>query len=392
MGTLFYSYGVLLKPLSEALNVERFPISLALSLQMLVSAAISPWVGKWITQFPIRRIMWAGTAALSLGFIGMGLAQNLVHLYLSFGLVLGCAMALIGPLPNSTLLANWFIRRRGTALGFSQLGISLSGAVIAPLTSWLVQTEGWRTAVILLGIAPAVILAPLIWKFAVNRPEDKGLMPDGDAPASEANQAVEAASDWTFARVLRDRRIWLLVATVGPSFASIGAVLLTLHSHVTDLGLSALEASSLVALTTLTAAVAKPLFGILADLLNKRLMMALSLFCQAIGLVMIVNLEHYAGLVGVGLFFGLGYGAVMPMWSVLTGTLFGREAFARVMGLMTPLTTMFSLIGLPFASLVFDLTGSYLPAFKTLIAGLAISLVAISLLPLPDQQRPSTSQ
>ena len=73
----------------------------------------------------------------------------------------------------------------------------------------------------------------------------------------------------------------------------------------------------------------------------------------------------------------------MPMWTVFIGTLFGRAAFARVMGLMTPLTTPFTLLGFPFASLVFDISGSYVPAFVVVIAGLAFSMAAVAMLRLP---------
>ena len=385
VGGMFYSYGVLIKPLSEALGAERFAVSLAFSLQTLVVALLSPWVGKLIARTPIRRLLGFGVAALVMGFVAFGQARHLLHLYLAVGLVLAFASALIGPLPSNAMIANWFVKRRGTALGISQFGISISGTVMVPIVSWLVETQGWRSAVTLMGVVLGAVLIPLVWKFAVIRPEDKGLQPDGQAAADGADGRLEAASAWTFARALRDRRIWLLVAIVGPSFLGIGAVLLALYAHITDLGLSAGQASLVVALATLMAALAKPLFGVLADFVNQRLMMAASLVSQIAGLVLIVTLSDAVGLMAGALLFGLGYGAVMPMWAVFIGTLFGRADFARVMGLMTPLTTPFTLLGLPFASLVFDTTGSYLPAFAIVIVGIFVSLAAVAMLRLPER-------
>ena len=384
VGSMFYTYGVLQKPLSEALEVDRFAVSLAFSLQTLVVAVLSPWVGKLILRTPIRKLLAIGVAALVMGFVAFGQVRHLWHLYLAFGLMLALASTLVGPLPSNAMIANWFVKRRGTALGISQLGISISGAVMVPLVSWLVETQGWRWAVTSMGLGLGAVLIPLVWKVAVFRPEDKGQLPDGQRVAGQVDGRIEPASMWTFSRALRDRRIWLLVAIVGPSFFGVGAVLLALHAHFTDLGLSAAQASSVVAVATLMAALAKPLFGVLADVLNQRLLMAVALASQIAGLLMIVMLANPAGLMVAAVFYGLGYGAGMPMWTIFIGTLFGRADFARVMGLMTPLTTPFTLFGFPFASRVFDATGSYQWAFVTVVAGLLLSMVAVGLLRLPE--------
>lgn len=384
MGTLFYAYGPLLKPLTEALDTDRFGVSLALSLQTVIAALLNPWVGRLISERPIRGLMWWGAAFMSLGFFAMSKVQTLWQLYLSFGVVLGAAMALLGPLPNNTLLANWFVKRRGTAMGISQFGVSLSGAVMVPVTSWMVLEYGWRAAPALFAVIPLLVLVPLVWRFAVARPEDMDLAPDG-IEVADPGEPAENASDWTMTRAIGDRRIWLLVAVVGPSFMAIGAVLMALHSHVTDLGLSAVQASSVVALTTLLAAVAKPLFGTLADHFNPRFVMTLSIAGQMAGTLLIVFFDTFAGLLVAAVFFGLGYGAVMPMWSVLLGALFGRAVFGRVMGLMGPLTTPFVLVGLPFTTWVFGVSGSYRGAFLALLVGFVVSLVALFHLRLPGE-------
>ena len=53
---------------------------------------------------------------------------------------------------------------------------------------------------------------------------------------------------------------------------------------------------------------------------------------------------------------------------------------------MSPMTMPFSLIGLPFATYIFELTGSYVPAFTTLIGLFAISLLALAFLRLPSER------
>lgn len=390
MGTLFYAFGPLLKPLTEALDADRFQVSLALSLQAGVGALIAPWVGKLVAERSVRALMLVGAGVLCVGFLAMSQARNVWHLYLTFGLVLGVAFALTGPIPNNTLLANWFDRRRGMAFGIAGFGISISGTVVIPVTSWLVLDYGWRTAVSSFGIIAFALLVPLIWFFAVKRPEDRGLLPDNAQPGPERNtdglpDDIAGAGHWTMLRALRDRRVWHLVLIVGTSFLGIGGVLLALHSHMTDLGMSPMQAASVMAVLTLMGAVAKPLFGITADHLNKRLTMGISLCCQIVGVSLIMVFESQVGLTCAVVIFGLGYGAVAPLWSVLLSAMFGRAGFARVMGVMGPLTTPFMLAGMPFTTYVYETTGSYLPAFGVLTGGFVVALVALSLLRLPEE-------
>jgi len=390
MGTLFYAFGPLMKPLTEALDANRFEVSLALSLQSAVAALAGPWVGKLVAERSIRVLMLTGAGLLLVGFLAMGQARSVWHLYLCFGLVLGFAMALAGPIPTNTLIANWFDRRRGMAFGIAGFGISLAGTVVIPVTSWMLLEYDWRVAVSSFGIAAFAMLAPLTLVFAVKRPEDRGLLPDNAQPgAKAANDAFAddpaGASNWNFLDAARDRRIWHLVAIIGTSFLGIGGVLLALHSHMTDLGLSSMQAASVMAVLTLMAAVAKPIFGITADHINKRLALAISLCFQIVGLSLIVTLDSQLGLTLAAVVFGLGYGAVSPLWSVLIAAMFGRAAFARILGVMAPLTTPFMLAGMPFTTWFYETTGSYLPAFGVLIGGFVVSLGALSLLRLPEE-------
>ena len=73
---------------------------------------------------------------------------------------------------------------------------------------------------------------------------------------------------------------------------------------------------------------------------------------------------------------------------MLIGELHGRLVFSRVMGAMSPMIMPFNIVGLPFANLVFGWTGSYAPAYATLLFGYAVSLTALWRLPLGRQTGP----
>jgi MFS family permease len=395
LGTVFYSYGILFKPITQDLGTSRLGVGLALPVVMSVAGLIGPFVGREVDRRSIRGLMLIGVVALSAGFLCLARVQNLWQFYLAFGGLVAVGMALLGGLPNTALVANWFIRRRGTALGISQIGVSLSGMVMAYVTTWLVGEYGWRTTANVFGIAPLVILAPLIALVVVNRPEDRGLRPDGDAThggdgsaaqlsAAATAAAAAAAVEWPARRALRERNLWILALVVGLSFAGNSAVILQIYPHVTDLGYSATQAATVLSVMAGMTALGKPSFGWLADHASKRGAMWLTLALQILGLSLVMLAPSHLALVGAAALFGFGYGGVLPLWGVLLGAVFGRLVFGRVMGLMGPLMIPFQMFGIPFAAWVFDWTGSYQGAFATFLGLYATSAVVLCFLQLPE--------
>lgn len=382
VGTAYYSFGVYLKPITSDLETDRFSISLALSMQTLVQALLGPWVGRLVARYSIKALLVGGVVLMSAGFAIMATATHVWQVWLGFGLVTSIGVALTGTVPNNTLLANWFVRRRGTALGISQFGITISGTLLVPATTFLVLEAGWRTTLLIYALALPALLIPLILAFAVKTPEERGLRPDGD-PSTEAPPSQAAARSWGMARALRHRDVWCVALIVGPCFMAISAVVLALHSHATDLGLSPMHASYLVALTTLLGAAAKPLFGFLADHFPTRAIAGAALACQIAGVGLLCLAADYRALLCAGFLFGLGYGAMAPLWAIMLAELFGRRGFAEVMGTMMPMVMPFSLLGLPLTTAMFELTGSYSPAFLVILAAYALPLAALLSLRLP---------
>jgi predicted MFS family arabinose efflux permease len=287
MGTVFYSYGILLKPLAEDLGGSRFLIGLGLPALGIVGGIAGPFIGREVDRRSIRGLMILGAAFLAAGFLGLSRATSVWHLYLCFGVLISLGMALLGGIANTALVVNWFARRRGTALGISQIGVSLSGFVMAHVTTWLIEEFGWRTTTAFFGIVPLVLVAPLVWLVVVNRPENLGLFPDGDSRspdyAGAANPGAETEG-WTVRDALRQPAVWIIGLLIGFTFAANGAVIQVTHSHVTDLGFAAAQAATVLSLMAGMAALGKPTFGWLADRTTRRGTMFLCIALQTLGL------------------------------------------------------------------------------------------------------------
>ena len=365
MGTTFYAFGVLLKPLSEDLGASRFAVGSALPMFMLVGAVAGPFIGREVDRRGARGLMLVGTLVLALGFVAFSRIDSVAALYAAFGLLVASGVALLGPLPNTALVAGWFQRARGTALGISQIGISLSGMVTAYVTTWLVVGYGWRTTLLYFAAVPLAIILPVVALVIVNRPQDRGLLPDGrpddgEPPPPPAQRSLLDG--------LRERDLWLIALVVGLSFAGGISVIQVIHSHTTDLGHSAARAASMLSLMAGLAALGKPVFGVLADKTSPRSAMAVALALQVAGMLALLLSTTYLPLLSASVVFGLGFGGLMPLFGLLIAARFGAARLAGMMGAAGPVMLPFQLLGLPFATAVFDRTGSYTPAFVTFLA------------------------
>ena len=378
VGLSYYTIGIFLVPLTEALDADRFTISLTTSIQMGVMALLSPIAGKWFAAMSIKKLLLAGVACLSLGYISLSQVTAVWQLYLLYGGLVGVGAVLLGVIPSNVLLANWFERRRGTAIGISQFGISFSGTMLVPAVTWVLVTQGWPAAFAISGVVAALVLVPLILLLVIRSPQEISLTPDNEAVVEETDSA-SPITEWTFRKVVKHRDVWLLTLTVGPCYLGISSVILAMPSHITDMGISALDASFVLGITTLLAACAKPFFGILSDFVNRKIAITLAILLQATGVFILLTADEYILLLGAGACFGLGYGGMSPLWALILATRFGRHSFAQVMGANQLLLMPFSMLGLPITTFVFESTGSYIPAFTGLFIGYVIALVCIFL-------------
>ncbi len=385
MGSTFYIFGVLLKPLTEALEADRFLVSLGLSSQMVVGALLGPWLGSAVAKYPIRPLMSVGIVLISLGLLAVSQATELWHFYISFALITSVGFALSGPLPNAALIANWFDKNRGTAMGISQFGVTFSGVLLVPLFTWLMIDYGWRTALIAFAGGVALIGLPVIWGGIVKTPEEKELSPDGDDFSHDQDDPTQQTDkQWTFRSALKEKEIWLIAVIMGSGFIAISAVLLSIHSHMTDSGMTNMRASSIIAAMTFAGAIAKPLFGTLTDYLDKKLVTYISIAAQFFGVAGFVVFDSFVTLIIAAGIFGLGYGGLMPLFNILVATIYGRRDFPKIIGLMGPIMLPFNMLGLPLATLAYEKFGSYVPAYVGVLAFSLVAAVILSFLKIGE--------
>jgi len=281
--------------------------------------------------------------------------------------------ALLGSLVINVTIAQWFIRKRGRAMGIANLGTGIAKLSIPIAAASLFVLVGWRYTWAIFGvIAPLLVVAPALI-FVRRQPEDLGLRPDGDPPLTtlteprepipdeKRKQAVKNSDEavWSRAQVIRLPAFWVLVITFG--IASVGIAGLNLHifSYVTDIGHSPIVAASFMSTIAITQLGSTLIWGMLADKFDIRKVSCIQFLIQAIGLVItITSRQIYFTYVGFFLY-GTGLAGSFVLREVIWANFFGRTSLGTVRGLSMLFSHLFAASGAPFFGFLHDRTGSY---------------------------------
>lgn len=377
-----YSYGVVLAPIAAEFGATRLEMMLGITASALVSGIVSPFLGAAMDRLPLRRLALLGSLLLGSGFALLSVASAIWQVVFVFALCMAPAMVLIGPTLVSTLLARWFTRRRGTAMGVAALGTSFFGFFVPPLLQSAIGAWGWRSA--LFGAAVVMLVLTVLAAWIVrDRPQVMGLGPDGDPPPAESSQPPGSHASATTRGVLAQHNFWMVTLVMGLLFCVYSAMMANLVPLARDHGHSAELAALLMSAIAGGGIVGKLVFGVVADRIDLRIGLAVSIVLVIVSLGMLMADSRYVTVFVASCVLGFAAGGMLPVWASLTAVLFGATHYGRVMGLMNPVMMPIVMIGSPFAGLAYDRSGSYLPALAVFAAGLVLALVALSRVRMP---------
>ncbi|MDO8637852.1 MAG: MFS transporter, partial [Dehalococcoidia bacterium] len=185
-GYYFFGFAALFKPIASELGFSRAVTSVAASIGRLEGGFEAPVVG-WITdKFGPRGPVFVGIFIAGLGMMLMYFVNSLWTFYVIWGVVVGAGNNIGLTTPLIKAITDWFVKKRGLALGIRMVFVGSGGMLMLPLIAWLINTQGWRMTCVIGGVVMLLVGLPLAWFcFKPHRPEYYGLLPDG-ATAKEA--------------------------------------------------------------------------------------------------------------------------------------------------------------------------------------------------------------
>ena len=370
-GPVWSGVGVWIKALELHFGWSRAQLTGAFSMAQLEGSIIGPLMGYLIDRLGSRRMVLIGMVITGLGFLLFSRTSNIYIFYVSYGLImLGTAAGTW--LPYMTVVNRWFVRKRGMAMAIAAEGSPLGGLVLVPILAWAVTpgNHGWSVTAQWIGVVFLCLAWPMSWLIR-ERPEDHGVLPDGDPPdqgAREAARAVGRAAspdqlNFTARQAIRTHAFWLI--TFGHACSTILFATLTVHlvPMLTDQGLSLQSAAYVFSVVMGSAAIFQLIGGYVGDRIPVNIAIAIFGFVQAGGFLMAVLVHSLPMAMLFAVIFGAGFGGRNPLTTAIRGEYFGKTAFATITGISSAPMYVFMLAAPLFAAFLFDATRSYTLAF-----------------------------
>jgi MFS family permease len=385
-GILFYAFSVFLVPMQQELGWSTPAITGAYSLALLVAMILSPLLGRWLDRAGARIPMTLGSILGTLLLLAWSRVENLPAFYLIWAGI-GVALTLTLYEPAFAVASTWFIHGRSRAMLALTTVAGFASTIFLPLAGWLTERLGWREALVALAVILGVVTIPAHALVLRRRPEDLGLLPDGELPGLEGPLTTLQMEGASLQRALRDPAYWWL--NVGFFLGTAASVAIGLY--LIPVLLQRGEALALATLITGLIGAAQVAGRLLITALEKRVpetVMAAAVFAaQAIALLLILIPAGMAVILLAVVLLGIGRGGTTLLRATLVADRYGRANFATISGIPAAAQMAARAIAPVGAGVLITWLGGYMPMLVvlTLLAiasTLAMGMFAMSARPL----------
>jgi MFS family permease len=365
-------FGLFLGPLSETFHWPRAKISIVLGMMAVVGAVLYPLAGRFADRHGARRMLIAGNLVFALAIAALGLTSgSLAQFYLNFFIISLAGSVASTPI-YAKVVAGWFDKGRGAALGISSgVGSGLGSIVIPVIAAIVVGHYGWRAGYLVIGAIVLAIGFPTLW-FVLRDPPRAQIRGEDGADRAEGVSLGEA---------MRMPRFWIVMASIAIGAGCTTAIFSHVVPIVVDRGFSVGAGTAVVSLFALVASSWQIVTGRLLDLsTSPKVVMPMYLMAVA-GLALLeLGIGTPALMLG-GVFLGIGLGAQYGTLSYLIVRYFGLRAFGTIVGAMYSAVIAAQGITPVLLDAAYDAQGNYRMA--VLVCALLLTGGAALLLLLP---------
>ena len=343
----FYAFGVFFRPIADEFAQGEGATAGAVAIGQFVSLIANLPGGRLADRFGHRRIIFIGGIALGLGLILMAEAGAIWHVYLAYGVLLGIGAGFV-IMPALGAVGQWFDRRRGFAMGVALSGSGMGALVLAPLSQWLIDAYGWRTASRIVGLAAILMLSAASTLIRGRRRE-----------------AHRGKAPWMF----RDRAFRRLYLSFTLSSFGYLTPFIFLAPYAIEQGHTAAFASLLLAAAGIGSTLGRAALGAVADRVGRMKMMVATLAGMAV--------THAVWAIGGGwvtilfiaaVLYGVFAGVFVTLPAAVLGDAYGTDHLAGLTGQLYTSAALGALLGPPVVGVLFEATGSYV--LPVLLSGL----------------------
>ncbi len=352
-GCAMYCVAVVLPAVQAEFGVARADASLPYTLLMIGFGTGGVLMGRLADRFGVTVPLMIGACGIGLGFVAAAHSPNIWVFGIVHGVLLGLlgASATFAPLIADTSL--WFVKRRGIAVAVCASGNYLAGAVWPPIVQGFIETHGWRSTYIGLGVFCSLVMFALALLLRRRPPLATSAGPGNAAPH---------VSDKPFGLTPRAAQVLLCIAgtacCVAMSMPQVHIV-----AYCGDLGYGAARGAQMLSLMLAFGIVSRLISGVICDRIGGMRTLLLGSGLQGLALLLFLPFDDLWSLYLVSAMFGLFQGGIVPAYAIIVREYFPpAEAGARV-GTVIMFTLLGMALGGWMSGAIFDWTGSYRAAF-----------------------------
>lgn len=380
------AFGLFVGPWSDDFGVSVLAISAVASAGWVVNGLAQPLVGRLTDRYGGRVVMTTSMLVVGLSTLTLAFATNIWVLAFLHAVVISSVISGVMFTPSTVMIARWFRRKRGTAMGIVTSGGSIGGMLLVPFMAYVLVLGGWRITLGVVAVIMLLLAVPAMFFVLRNDPEDLRLSPDGLAPDGQSD-STEAGGQrrgpltverWP--ECFRSSPLWLL----GGSYIACGVTTGMMGTHFipyasgegVGIGTAALAFGLLSFLNLLGVLGA----GWLSDRMERKTILALIYWVRGIAFVLLAVLPAAYGIWAFALVAGISWLATVPLTSALASEVYGVKHVGVVVGLLTMVHQFGGAAAVLLAGVSFATLDSYTPAFlggAVLLAVAGVSSFAV---------------
>jgi MFS family permease len=349
-GVGMWSMPVLLPPVQADFGIARGDASLPYTLAMTGFAFGGVAMGRLADRFGVLAPLAGGAASLGLGYILSGFAPNILLYALAHVLIGLGASGCFGPIMVD--MSQWFVRRRGIAVGIAACGNYLAGTIWPPLLQYAIETQGWRATQIGTGVFCLLTMLPL------------ALLMRQRAPRQSLASAAAVAAGTERALGISPNALMVLLCIAGLACCMAMAMpQVHIVAYCGDLGYGPARGAEMLSAMLGFGIISRIASGVLADRVGGVAALLIGSVLQAVALFLYLLFDGLVSLYVISALFGLFQGGIVPMYAIIVRQYFSPNEAGVRLGIVLMATLFGMALGGWMSGAIFDYTGSYRAAF-----------------------------
>jgi MFS transporter, OFA family, oxalate/formate antiporter len=376
---IFYIYGVFFGSIENEFDWSRATTSGAFSISVLISGLCGILAGRLCDKYGPRVVVAFCAVFLAMGYILMSVVHNTLQFYLIYGILVSAGVSGFWA-PLLSTLARWFTNKRGLMTGIVTGGISFGTLFLPPLATELIDAFDWRTTYIIMGVM--VLVVSIVGIALLKRFPQKRDAEIGKKYLTEA-VSLDSFAVFELQEALRTRQFWMVCAI----YIFFGIIQMTVMVHIiphtVGLQISAVNAATVLSVIGFVSLGARILIGAASDRIKVKISVLFCLGLLLLSFIWLLFSNDLWQLYVFAIMFGLGYGGMSCLQSLVASELYGLLALGSISAIVAFAQDIGGAAGPYLAGYIFDVTSSYNWAFIVCALSAFVALIISALLTPP---------